>query len=182
VLLVVFALTPNARVKADDDDNDHGSPVGTWILKATLDTPPGSPPFVVTNLVAINPGGTFTITDNVFNAHTSGNPFLPPPFVVDNGDGYGSWERRGSNQFATTFKRFLFAGAKTDSAIYGPFFVGQHVGEGTIQGLNTLQVGKDGDTWGGPFTFQARNLRGDVVAAGSGTVSATRLKIEPLAH
>ncbi len=175
VLLAVFALTPNSRVKADDDQD--GSIVGTWILKAQL-----GPGFDETELTAFNRGGTFTITSSVFNPHSSQNPFLPPFLVADFSDGYGSWKPVGdSDRFAVTFKRHVFAGAKTPTALYGSFFLGQQVGEATIQSVATLRHGEDGDTLEGPFTFQLRNLRGQVVGAGSGTISAVRLKIEPLA-
>ncbi len=178
VLLAVFALTPTSRVKADDDQD--GSVVGTWIITVTLATG-----FVETELVAINPGGTFTNTGTAFNAHSSQNPFLPPFLTADFSDGYGAWKRQGdSNRFAFTFKRLLFAGARTPTDLYGRFFVGQPVGEATIQAVGTLHHGDDGDTGDtleGPFTFQLRNLRGEVVGAGSGTASFKRLKIEPLA-
>ncbi len=175
VLLAVFALTPTSRVKADDDQD--GSVVGTWIFTVTL-----APGFVETELVAINPGGTFTTTGTAFNAHSSQNPFLPPFLVADFSDGYGAWKRQGdSNRFALTFKRLLFAGARTPTALYGPFFVGQNIGVATIQAVATLQHGEDGATLEGPFTFQVRNLRGEEVGTGSGTASATRLKVEPLA-
>lgn len=174
MLCVAFAFTLNSRAKADDDQD--GSIVGTWILTATL-----APGFVETELTAINPGGTFTLTSSAFNAHTSQNPFLPPFLTVDVSDGYGGWKRQGdSSRFATTFKRLVFAGAKTPTALYHPAFVGQHVGEATIQAALNLQHGEDGDTLEGPFTFQFRNLLGEVVGTGSGTVSLKRLNIEPL--
>ncbi len=43
-----------------------------------------------------------------------------------------------------------------------------------------MQARSDGDTLAGPFTVQFANLGGQVVFAGSGTISAKRLKIEPL--
>ncbi len=179
VLLAVFALTPTSRVKADGDQPE--SIVGTWINTVRVNTPPGAPPLVTTELISFNPGGTFTLTDSVFNAHTSQNPFLPPFLTVDISDGYGAWKPQGDpNRFALTFKTLLFAGAKTPTELYGPFFPGQHVGVATIQAVATLQHGEDRDTLEGPFTFQVRNLRGEVVGTGSGTVSATRLRIEPL--
>jgi hypothetical protein len=173
VLLALFALTPNSRVKADADER---SIVGTWILTASL-----GPGFDNTELTAFNPGGTFTMTSSVFNPHSSGNPFLPPFLTVDISDAYGAWRRQGdSNRFAVTFKRLLFAGAKTPTDLYGPFFVGQNVGMATIQAVGILDHGEGGDTLTGPFTFQLRNLRGEVTGTGSGTLIATRLKIEPL--
>lgn len=135
--LTVFALTltaaallvwiPSWHVQADDDQD--GGVVGTWILDATL-----APGFTERELIAITPGGTFTITSAVFNAHSSENPFLPPFFMVDLSDGYGAWKRQGdSNRFSVTFKRHLFAGPKIPSSLYGTFFLGQNVGEGTVQ-------------------------------------------------
>ena len=175
VLLGLFASMRGSHVKADDDRD--GGIVGTWIGTATL-----GPGFVETELTAINQGGTFTATSSVFNLHSSQNPFLPPFLVADFSDGYGAWKRVGdSDGFAVTFKRHVFAGANTPTALYGSFFLGQQVGEATIQSVATLRHGEDGDTLEGPFTFQLRNFRGEVVGAGSGTVSFKRLKIEPLA-
>jgi hypothetical protein len=73
------------------------------------------------------------------------------------------------------------AGANTPATAYGSYFPGQYVGVASIQAVATLQHGANGDTAAGPFTFQLTNLAGQVVLAASGTFSATRLKIEPLA-
>jgi len=182
--LVVFAsmcvlgLVPGSPLKADDDRK--GSIVGTWIGTGTVDTPPGTPPFVFTELAIVNDHGTVAGTNGI--SHSAQNPFVPPPLAVDLSDYFGSWVRIDDpNQFAVTLKRLLFASANTPAELYGPFFVGQHVGEATIQVVVTLHHGEDGDTLEGPFTFQLRNLNGDVVFAAMGTISFTRLKIEPLA-
>ena len=155
---------------------------GTWIATVTVNTPPGAPPFVFTDLIVINSGGTLTTASSTFNAHTSENPLLPPPLVVDTSDGYGAWKSEGedSNQFGITFRRFLFAGANTSTALYGSFFPGQNVGLNTVESVATLHTDKDGDSITGSFTNQFVNLGGQVVFAGSGTFTATRLKIEPL--
>lgn len=178
VLLAAFALTPSARVKADDDG---ARVVGTWILTATLDTPPGAPPVVENEFVTFNPGGTVNLTSTIFNAHAAGNPFLPPFLTVNISDGYGSWRtQEESDQVAVTFKRWLFAGANTPKSLYPSIFVGQFVGEATIQATGAVQHTEAGDTLTFRFTFQGRNLSGLVTGAGSGTASAVRLKIEPL--
>jgi len=180
VVSALLASMPNSPVKADDG----GSIIGTWINTVTVNTPPGAPPFVITELVSFNPGGTFIDTLSI--AHSSQNPFLAGPFAplaADFSDALGIWQRMGddSNQFAITFKRLIFAGADTPTAAYGAFFPGQHVGFTNIQAVATLQHGQNGDTATGPFTFQLTNLSNRVVLAASGTFSATRLKIEPLA-
>jgi len=117
----LFGLTLASKANAEDDDD--GSVVGTWIITAEL-----APGFVETEFTIVNPGGTMTLTSSVFNPHSSLDPFLPPFLVVDISDGYGRLRREGaSNRFAGTFKRLLFAGARTDPNLYGEFFVGQSV-------------------------------------------------------
>jgi hypothetical protein len=179
VVLALLASMPSSHAKADDDR----SIVGTWIFTITLDQPPVVKGFVFTDLVAINRGGTLTNTSTASHAHSSENPFLPAPAVVDVSDGYGAWKRVGdSNQFALTLKRFLFAGAKTSTALYGPFFPGQNVGVINVEAVATVHAGEGGDTLTGQATFQFVNLAGEAVVAGSETFFATRLQIKPLAR
>jgi hypothetical protein len=175
VTSVVFLfLAFHSPVKAYDDRNEDL--VGTWILTATL-----APDFINTELAAFNPGGTWTTTSTVFNAHSSQDPFLPPFLTIDTSDGYGAWRAQsGPDRFALTFKRHLFAGATTPIDLYGPFFIGQYVGEATIQAVAAVRHSDSGDTLQGQFTFQARNLRGEVTGTGSGPFSGVRLQIEPL--
>ncbi len=171
--IVSLALSGSMPSPNAEERSEERSIVGTWIVTTSI------PPFVFTELAAFNPGGTVTDTHAI--AHSSENPFLPPAVAVDSSDSYGSWRRlNDSDQFAVTFKRLLFAGANTPTALYGPFFPGQHVGFETVQAVLTVQARSDGDTLAGPFTVQFANLGGQVVFAGSGTISAKRLKIEPL--
>lgn len=51
----------------------------------------------------------------------------------------------------------------------------------TIEAVGTLQTSASGQTLSGSYTFQLTNLHGIVVLAASGTFSATRLQIQPLA-
>lgn len=51
----------------------------------------------------------------------------------------------------------------------------------TIEAIGTLQTSASGQTLSGSFTFQLTNLQGTAVLPASGTFSATRLEIEPLA-
>ena len=92
--LALLVWIPGSHGKADN--SDRPSIIGTWILSATL-----APGFIDTELSSINPGGTWTTTSSVFNAHSSQNPFLLPFLTIDASDGYGAWARAGgSNQFA----------------------------------------------------------------------------------
>jgi hypothetical protein len=170
ILLSLAAFLASARVQADDQGI-----VGTWIVTVTVSTPPGAPPFVFTDFIAFNQGGTLTAASSAFNAHTSENPFLPPPLVVDTSDGYGAWKSTDddSDRVAITFKRFLFAGAATSLKIYGPFVPAQYVGVNAVQAVGTL---RDRDHLAGSFTTQFTNLAGQPTFSGSGTFTAIRLK------
>jgi hypothetical protein len=171
--MVVFM--PRTLVQADDPDI-----VGTWLVTTTPNIPPGTPPLVYAEFVSFNPGGTLTDTHAI--AHASELPFLPPAVAVDSSDAYGVWRHASAaNQIATTHKRLLFAGANTPTSLYGPFFPGQHVGFESVQTVLTHQIGPNGETLSGPFTVEYANLSGQVVFADSGTVSMTRVTIQPLA-
>jgi hypothetical protein len=158
---------------------------GTWIVTVTVNTPPGAPPFVFTDLLSFHSGGTLTGGSSAFNPHTSENPDLPAPLVVDTSDAYGVWKPGYEpNQFTLTFKRFLFAGANTSTALYPSLpgqasFLGQYVGVNTVEAVGTFHAGNHGDSLTGSFTNQFVNLDELVVFAGSGTFSATRVLTSP---
>jgi len=177
IVLPLLALMSNSYVEAADENV-----AGMWIVTVTVNTPPGAPPFVFTDLIAFNSGGTLTTVSSTFNAHTSQNTILPSPLLVDTSDGYGAWRSQNddSNKFALTFSRFLFAGANTSTALYGPFFLGEYIGVNTVEALGTLRTDERGDTLAGSFTNQFVDLNGNVVFAGSGTFSAIRFKIKPM--
>jgi len=185
VLFTALTMMPTSRAMADDDQGE--SVVGTWIGKATFDTPPGAPPFIEAELASVHHGGIVTGTSGI--DHSSQNPFVPPGLAVELSDYLGTWEPIGdSDKIAVTFKRLLFAGPGTPSQIYHQLFLGQNIGQASIQALLTLQQTKSGDVLKGPFTFQLTNFKeltglpsDQVVLSGSGTVSLSRVAIEPLA-
>jgi hypothetical protein len=158
---------PSARAQADNQ-----SIVGTWTVTVTVNTPAGAPPFVFTDFIAFNQGGTLSAASSTFNAHTSENPFLPAPLVVDTSDGYGVWKSTDDDpaRVAITFKRFLFAGAATSS--YAFLYPGQYVGENAVQAVGTLRD----DQLAGSFTTRFTNLAGQPTFSGNGTFTAIRLK------
>jgi hypothetical protein len=173
-LVSLAPFMPSARAQADNQ-----SIVGTWTVTVTVNTPPDAPPFVFTDFIAFNQGGTLTAASSTFNAHTSENPFLPAPLVVNTSDGYGVWKSTDDDpaRVAITFKRFLFAGAATSS--YAFSFPGQYVGVNAVQAVGTLQ---DADHLAGSFTTEFAPLVGQPphvgqpIFSGSGTFTATRLK------
>ncbi|MBV8071150.1 MAG: hypothetical protein JO270_14675 [Acidobacteriaceae bacterium] len=176
--LSLLAVMPGFARQSGQKEDCSNSIVGTWIITVTVNTPPGAPPFVFTDMFAFNSGGTLTAASSLFNAHTSENPSLPAPLVVDTSDGYGAWKNADDDSIALIFRRFLFAGANTSTALYPWSFLGQYIGVNAIQAVG--RVSADGGTFSGSFTNQFLNLGGAVVFAGSGTFSGTRLKIEPL--
>jgi hypothetical protein len=149
------------------------TPVGTWTVTTTFDTP-GSPAFVFSEVASFGLGGTYVGTFAL--DRNSANPFAPPPFAVDFGPKFGTWKRKfpGSSQFDLILKEHLFAGALTPTAVYGPFFPGQNVGIATVKGSPTLNP--SGDELAGPFTVEFANAQGVAVFAGSGSFKAKRLK------
>jgi hypothetical protein len=148
------------------------SPVGAWTVTANVNVPPGSPPFVLTELVSFNFGGTITDTNSI--AHSCQNPFVPAPLIAEFSDLYGAWRQTpGSNQFGVTFKRLIYA--CPNDPFYGSLFPGQLVGEATIGVSGTVQ--DTGNTLAGTFTFQLTKLDGTVVFRGSGFFTATRINI-----
>jgi len=180
---IVGTLGSLHTTRAQGQQGDQGSVVGTWIVTVNVDTPNG-PSRLATELASFNPGGTFV--DAISIAFSSENPAFTGPFAplaVNFSDAFGTWKQAedDSGQFAATFKRFLFAGANTPTAFYGSFFPGQNVGEATVEVAGAIQATKSGQTLSGAYTFQLTNLDGTVVLAAGGTFTATRVKIQPLA-
>jgi hypothetical protein len=161
--------------------NQQGSVVGTWVVSVNVDTPGGPVP-LATELASFSPGGIFT--DAISIAFNADNPaFAGTPLAANFSDAFGSWKPVGdASQVAATFKRFIFAAPNSPTAAYGSFFPGQNVGVATIEVVGALQPSSSGQVLAGSFTFQFTNLGGAVVLAGSGSFTATPVKIQPLAH
>src|SRR5262245_41098274 len=129
------------------NQGNQSSVVGSWTVTVYVNTPEGPVPFA-TEFASFNPGGTFS--DSISLAFSSENPaFAGGPlaaFAANFSDAHGSWKPVGDNpnRFAGTFKRFLYAGASTPTAVYGSFFPGQHIGEATVQFTGTVQTTSSG--------------------------------------
>ena len=180
LVLTIFAFTPISHAEADNEQGE--GVVGTWSGTLTLNT---SPPISFTELGSLNLGGTMAGVNGI--SHFCQNPLVQnTPLAVDLSGYFGSWAPTGSSdQITLTFKRLLFACSTNTPAIYGPSFPGQNIGLAIIQAVLTLEHSQSGDFLSGPFTFQLTTLPlplgdGHTVFAGSGTVSLTRVAIEPL--
>lgn len=182
--LVIFgALTVTPRLPAIAQDDESGTPVGSWMGTILTESPSGFPPSI--GLFNLNRDGTITGTDGDSQSSSLPPTLCPTPctLAVDHGAEFGSWARVGDHQFAATLKALLFAGPNTPPEIYGQLFSGQNVGLGTLQVANiTLQHTASGDTLMGRFTVQYESFfLNEVVITTSGSFSFTRVAIEPLA-
>lgn len=85
VILVALGASRTVHAQAT------GTVIGAWELTVNVNTPPGAPPFIVTEVGTFNLGGTFA--DTISIAHSSQNPYIPAPLAVDFSDAYGAWRR-----------------------------------------------------------------------------------------
>ena len=181
VALAIFVATLGSTHTTRAQNQQQGSVVGTWVVSVNVNTPGGPVP-LATEFVSFNPGGVFV--DAISIAFNAENPALAgTPLAANFSDAFGSWKPVGdASQFAATFKRFIYAAPNSPTAAYGSFFPGQNVGQATIEAVGGIQFSSSGQILVGSFTFQFTNLQGAVVLAGSGSFTATPVKIQPLAH
>ena len=81
------------------------------------------------------------------------------------GAGYGSWVRTAHNEFASTFVGNSFGPDGTVAATY------------KVRAMMTLDP--SGETFSGPFKTDFFDLVGNLLGTVTGTVSATRIVVEP---
>jgi hypothetical protein len=80
--------------------------------------------------------------------------------------GYGEWVRTSRHGYAITFHTLLGDGA------------GNFVGRGKIR--STITVGPEGDTFTGAFQVDVFDAAGGLLFSDTGTVTASRLRVESL--
>jgi hypothetical protein len=86
---------------------------------------------------------------------------------------HGVWDRTGHGEIAATFT-FLVQAAPNNPV----FVAGESLGTDKIR--LRLTVNGSGDGFSGVFVSQARDANGNVVFGAAGTVTGTRLPLEPL--
>jgi hypothetical protein len=180
---MVATLASLHTTHAQNQNQQGGSVVGTWLNSVTVDVGPGVSVPLANELVSFGPGGVFADVISIqFNGE---NPaFAGTALAANFSDALGSWRSVGdASQVAGTFKRFIFATPNTPP-VYGPgpYFPGQNVGVATIEFVGALQPSSSGQVLVGSFTFQFTDLQGNLVFPGSGKFSASPLKIQPLTH
>jgi hypothetical protein len=124
---------------------------GAWNATLVFDQQ-GLPPCAPagTVITAISPGRGTVIAESCY---------------ASEGAGYGSWIRTAKNRFAATFIGNSFGPDGTVAATY--------------KVRAWVSLGPTGDTFSGPFTTEFFDLAGNLLGAVTGTVSATRIVVEP---
>jgi hypothetical protein len=135
---------------------------GSWAMTVIATNPPGLPP--LSSLI------TFTSGGEVIESRRGYLPFSPFGPILETA-GHGVWDRTRRGDFVATFT-FLVQAAPNNPV----FVAGESLGTDKIR----LRVTVDGDTFSGVFASEARDASGNVVFAASGTLTGTRLPLEPL--
>ena len=143
-----------AVAHADDDHSDHGAHggqlVGTWLVNSTSDL--GLP--ARQTLASFVPGGIVVAVD--------GSLQDPAPA------GLGTWEKRGSRDYAATFQTFLYEPA----------------GNPPLDRIGVIKVVAEAslarDSLSGRYRTTATDDSGSVFYEDRGTLTGSRVGIEPL--
>ena len=155
VLLGVLAAGRTLPTTAQDAAGEGF--VGSWRLTVTI---PGLPP--ETFLATFGADGTFTGSPPPAAPAPPGAPVR----VVLTSSAHGAWESTGDDGAAITFMVSQASEA------------GDFLGTVTVRSVSRLDAGGDRAT--GEFTFDVADPAGTVVQSGSGTLTATRIVVEPL--
>jgi len=121
---------------------------GTWLLTITPDEP-GAPSFP----------GLYTFTSDGIALFSS----VGPPIPGLGNPGQGVWEKTGTNTYVVTWKQFTFDDIFT---VNGSLVIKSNI---TLTGI---------DTFTSQDTGKIFDLGGNVIVLISGTIQATRMKIQ----
>jgi hypothetical protein len=137
---------------------------GSWTMTVLATSPPGLPS--LSSLI------TFTRGGEVVESRRGYLPFSPFGPILETA-GHGVWDRMDPGDFAATFTLLVQA------APNNPVFVaGEPLGTDKIR--LRLTIDGSGDSFAGVFVSEARDANGNVVFGAAGTVTGTRLPLEPL--
>ena len=159
---VALGRAPSNAVAQDATPAAGAGIVGSWRVAVTPDEPAaGRPPGP--SLATFGADGTML---------GSGPPvILTPPWApfprAIAGPGHGTWEATGPQSVAYTFVLLLSEEGGTAYAVV------------TISG--TAELDASGDAWAGEYTATVVGQIRGVLATAHGTLSGTRLKVEPMA-
>ncbi len=160
VLLVAGpALSGSAAAQAGTPTTAGSGFVGSWRLVVT-DQSGGRPPFPA--LAAFEAGGVFVTSNPLVTPAAPGAPNK----LTFSTTGYGAWTATPNGGAALTFMAI-------DSDEQGHV-----IAVATIRA--TFVLGADGNSFSGPFAVTVAAPNGKVVFTSGGTVSGTRIAVEPM--
>lgn len=155
-VVAIASLAP-VRTGAQATDPPDLDPrfAGAWHL--TTSTPFGASQ----SLITFSADGTVLFTDRPAFPGAEGFP------VTLISTAHGSWEQTGPTTAAATWVAFM-----TDAD--GNFL-------GIITGSVEVTMNEDGSGWNGPFSSLTTDPAGNALYAGTGSVEASRITVQPLA-
>jgi hypothetical protein len=130
-----------------------GSPVGSWLIKATTITGPQPPSFQALTTYMVG-GGIIETDQTDFTTQSLSSP------------AHGTWKSIGNNRFASTTLNF--------------FFDAQGHPAGTVEVREIDTLSNNGNVYTGSAKFSVANNSGQQIANGSFTILATRIPVKPL--
>ena len=131
--------------------NDDQGPEGSWLYTATITNP--GPPFTELGLETYVAGGGYVGIDQL--SFTPGSLATP---------GHGSWKSTGKRTFLLTFLNL------THDAVGTP--------QGTFKVRQVATLSEHGNAYSGSGSFDIYDLSGNVVLAGTFTITAVRIAVE----
>jgi len=146
----LVALGSPAAAFAKHANEDQG-PEGSWLYTVTITNP--DPPFTELGLETYVAGGGYVGIDQL--SFTPGSLATP---------GHGSWKSTGKRTFLLTFLNL------------------NHDAAGTLLGTSKVRqvatLSEHGNAYSGSGSFDIYDLSGNVVLAGTFTITAVRIAVE----
>lgn len=158
LLLALALLGGSATASAQDDSknqdavqsNSAETPEGSWLYTVTIPNPPGDPiVFVGTETYAA--GGGYVEADQL--------SFTPGYLATA---GHGAWRITGKNKFLLTYLNLTYDAS------------GNPTGSGKVRQAMSL----DGNRYSGSGDFFYYDLNGNVIASGTFTITAKKIRVE----
>jgi len=146
----LVALGSPTAAFANNANEDQG-PEGSWLYTATITNP--GPPFTELGLETYAAGGGYVGIDQL--SFTPGSLATP---------GHGSWKSTGKRTFLLTFLNLTYDAAGTP--------------QGTSKVRQVATLSEDGNAYSGSGSFDIYDLSGNVVLAGTFTITAVRIAVE----
>jgi hypothetical protein len=158
-LLVALGVLGSAATASAQDDspsqdavqsNSAETPEGSWFYTVTIPNPPGSP-LIFVGTETYSAGGGYVEADQL--------SFTPGYLATA---GHGAWRIAGKNGFLLTYLNLTYDAS------------GNPTGSGKVRQTTKLH----GNRYSGSGDFSYYDLNGNVVASGTFTITAKKIRVE----